>query len=91
MLSFKNFLLDQDDNIDQEEAVKRYNNYKTDFKKTQISEFFIAHKDEEWFVENFFIMNLNFSFFFYLGLNINIIQMNIQNVVKNKDKQLKNV
>ncbi len=65
MLSFKNFLLDQDDNIDQEEAVKRYNNYKTDFKKTQISEFFIAHKDEEWFVENFFIMNLNFSFFLF--------------------------
>ncbi len=52
MLSFKNYLLDQDDNIDQEEAVKRYNVYKTDFKKTQIAEFFAAHKDEEWFVEN---------------------------------------
>ncbi|CAF1405017.1 unnamed protein product [Adineta steineri] len=49
LLSFKNFLLDQDDNIDQEEAVKRYNVYKTDFKKTQIAEFFTAHKDEEWF------------------------------------------
>jgi hypothetical protein len=51
LLSFKNYLLDQDDNIDQEEAVKRYNIYKTDFKKTQIAEFFTAHKDEEWFVD----------------------------------------
>jgi hypothetical protein len=50
LLSFKNFLLDQDDNIDQEEAVKRYGDYKNDFKKTQIAEFFTAHKDEEWFV-----------------------------------------
>ena len=50
LLSFKTFLLDQDDNIDQEEAVKRYNVYKTDFKKNQIAEFFTAHKDEEWFV-----------------------------------------
>ena len=50
MLSFKNFLSEQEDNIDQEEAVKRYNDYKTDFKKTQISEFFTAHKDEDWLV-----------------------------------------
>ncbi|CAF3294780.1 unnamed protein product [Rotaria sp. Silwood2] len=49
LLSFKNFLLDQDDNIDQEEAVKRYNDYKTGFKKTQIAEFFKVHKNEEWF------------------------------------------
>ncbi|CAF3617744.1 unnamed protein product [Rotaria sordida] len=49
LLSFKNFLLDQDDNIDQEEAVKRYNDYKTDFKKTRIAEFFTGHKNEEWF------------------------------------------
>jgi hypothetical protein len=48
--SFKQFLRDQDDNIDQEEAVKRYNDYKTDFKKNQIAEFFTAHKDEEWCV-----------------------------------------
>jgi len=53
MLSFKHFLQDQDDNIDQEEAVKRYNDYRIDFKKTQIAEFFTAHKDEDWFVEMF--------------------------------------
>lgn len=50
MLSFKHFLQEQDDNIEQEEAVKRYNDYKIEFKKTQIAEFFTAHKDEEWFV-----------------------------------------
>ena len=53
LLSFKSFLRDQDDNIDQEEAVKRYGVYKNDFKKTQIAEFFTAHKDEEWFVRFF--------------------------------------
>ena len=58
MLSFKHFLQDQDDNIDQEEAVKRYNEYKIDFKKTQIAEFFSAHKDEDWLV----IVSLYYSF-----------------------------
>ena len=53
MFSFKHFLQDQDDNIDQEEAVKRYNDYKIDFKKTQIAEFFTAHKDEDWYVKMF--------------------------------------
>ncbi len=60
MLSFKNFLHDQDDNIDQEEAVKRYTEYKIDFKKTQIAEFFAAHKDEDWFVKMFFFLYFSF-------------------------------
>jgi len=60
MLSFKNFLHDQDDNIDQEDAVKRYNDYKIDFKKTQIAEFFAAHKDEDWFVKIFFLSFFSF-------------------------------
>lgn len=50
MLSFKMFLAEQDDNIDEEKAGKRYTEYKNDFKKTQIAEFFAAHKDEDWFV-----------------------------------------
>lgn len=49
-MSFKTFLNEQDDNIEQEDAVKRYSEYKNDFKKTQIAEFFAAHKDEDWFV-----------------------------------------
>ena len=57
-MSFKNFLQDQEDNIDQEEAVKRYNEYKNDFKKTQIAEFFTTHKDQEWFVTLFSIFFL---------------------------------
>lgn len=64
MLSFKNYLHEQEDNIDQEEAVKRYNDYKTDFKKTQIAEFFTAHKDEDWLVsiEFFICISMRFSF-----------------------------
>lgn len=48
-LSFKMFLQQQEDNISDEEAIKRYNDYKMDFKKTQINNFFLEHKEEEWF------------------------------------------
>ncbi|UJR38183.1 hypothetical protein I4U23_030857 [Adineta vaga] len=54
MYSFKHFLQEQDDNIDQEEAVKRYNDYKNDFRKTQIAEFFNAHKDEDWLKHKYY-------------------------------------
>ena len=57
MLSFKHFLQDQDDNIEQEEAVKRYNEYKIEFKRGQIAEFFSAHKDEDWLVTKIFLLN----------------------------------
>nr|KAG5701269.1 hypothetical protein BaRGS_020631 [Batillaria attramentaria] len=49
MLTFKLFLQQQDDTIGEEDAIKRYNEYKIDFKRQQISEFFLAHKEEEWF------------------------------------------
>lgn len=29
--------------------MKRYNDYKTDFRKQQIKEFFVQHKDEDWY------------------------------------------
>lgn len=48
MMTFKHFLSSQDDNITEDEALKRYSDYKIDFKKQQISEFFVQHKDEEW-------------------------------------------
>jgi hypothetical protein len=48
-LSFKQFLQQQDDCISEEDAIKKYNNYKIEFKKTQINEFFLAHKAEEWY------------------------------------------
>ena len=41
----------QDDNINEDDACKQYKVYKTEFKKKQMQEFFIAHKDEEWWVE----------------------------------------
>ena len=50
MISFKHFLSQQEDSITDEDAIKRFNEYKLDFKKAQISEFFLAHKDEEWYV-----------------------------------------
>ncbi|OQR68743.1 serrate RNA effector moleculeB-like [Tropilaelaps mercedesae] len=49
MLTFKQFLANQDDCIDDQDAVKKYADYKTDFKRQQLEEFFKTHKDEEWF------------------------------------------
>nr|CAD7440480.1 unnamed protein product [Timema bartmani] len=49
MMSFKAFLQTQDDNITDDEAIRKYNEYKLEFKRQQLNEFFMAHKDEEWF------------------------------------------
>ncbi|KAL0268500.1 UNVERIFIED_CONTAM: hypothetical protein PYX00_010419 [Menopon gallinae] len=49
MMSFKSFLQSQDDTITDEEAMAKYNEYKMEFKRQQLNEFFVAHKDEEWF------------------------------------------
>eukprot|EP00795_Rhopilema_esculentum_P008248 gene8248-14194_t len=49
MMTFKSFLIAQEENIDEMEAVRRFQEYKTEFKRTQLSDFFVTHKDEEWF------------------------------------------
>lgn len=49
MKTFKEFLLSLDDSVDETEAVKRYNDYKLDFRRQQMQDFFLAHKDEEWY------------------------------------------
>ncbi|KAH8354949.1 hypothetical protein KR093_002710 [Drosophila rubida] len=49
MLSLKQFLDTQDENISDSEVMRKYTEYKTDFKRQQLNEFFVAHKDEEWF------------------------------------------
>ncbi|XP_049863803.1 serrate RNA effector molecule homolog isoform X12 [Schistocerca gregaria] len=49
MMSFKAYLQTQDDNITDEEAIRKYNEYKLEFKRQQLNEFFVAHKEEEWF------------------------------------------
>lgn len=48
MMTFKQFLNKQDDTLSQEDAIKLYADYKLQFKKQQINEFFLAHKEEEW-------------------------------------------
>lgn len=50
MMSFKAFLGTQEDTITDEEAIKRYNEYKLEFRRQQLNEFFVAHKDEEWYI-----------------------------------------
>lgn len=49
MKTFKEFLLSLDDSVDETESVKRYNEYKIDFRRQQMQEFFLAHKGEEWY------------------------------------------
>lgn len=49
MMTFKQFLNAQDDNIGDEEAFNKYQEYKLEFRKTQMSDFFQQHKGEEWF------------------------------------------
>lgn len=58
MMSFKAFLGTQEDTITDEEAIKRYNEYKLEFRRQQLNEFFVAHKDEEWYI-NFYILFLH--------------------------------
>lgn len=48
MLSFKQFLAQQDDSIDEGEAIQLYQEYKSDFKRKQITDFFDEHKEEDW-------------------------------------------
>lgn len=48
MLTLKQFLATQDDSISDSDAIDKYNEYKVEFKRQQLNEFFVAHKDEEW-------------------------------------------
>lgn len=48
MMTLKQFLATQDDAISDSEAIQKYNDYKLEFKRQQLNEFFVAHKDEEW-------------------------------------------
>ncbi|XP_055692352.1 serrate RNA effector molecule homolog isoform X2 [Lutzomyia longipalpis] len=49
MMTLKQFLATQDDAISDSDAIAKYNEYKLEFKRQQLNEFFVAHKDEEWF------------------------------------------
>ena len=50
MMLFKHFPAEQHDHITDEKAMKKYNEYKVEFKLKQLNEFFMAHKKEEWYV-----------------------------------------
>lgn len=69
MKSFKEFLLSLDDSVDETEAVKRYNEYKIDFRRQQMQDFFLAHKDEEWYELIWFIFTLTLINIFSSCLN----------------------
>uniref|UniRef100_A0A3Q3LNH1 Serrate RNA effector molecule homolog n=1 Tax=Mastacembelus armatus TaxID=205130 RepID=A0A3Q3LNH1_9TELE len=47
--SLQEFLLNMEDSVDETEAVKRYNQYKLDFRRQQLQDFFLQHKEQEWF------------------------------------------
>ena len=49
MMSFEAFLSNQDDTITDEEAIKKYAEYKLEFKQQELNEFFVTHMVEEWF------------------------------------------
>ena len=55
VMSFKQFLAQQDDSIGDTEAVQKYSEYKREVKKKQLQLFFDKHKEEEWLV----ILNCN--------------------------------
>lgn len=58
MLTFKQFLTQQEDNISDQDAIKKYNEYKDEFKRQQINEFFLAHKEEEWYLPKFLLLGV---------------------------------
>ena len=43
----------QDDSISDEEGIKKYAEYKLEFKRQQLNEFFVTHKEEEWFKQKY--------------------------------------
>merc|ERR1712130_1027473 len=52
-LTFKAFLATQDDSITDEEAASKFNEYKLEFRRQQLNEFFSNHKESEWFREKY--------------------------------------
>ena len=49
MMTFKAFLATQDDTITDDEAMRKYGEYKMEFRRQQLNEFFVSHKENEWF------------------------------------------
>ena len=45
--------LNKSDQISDEEAIRKYAEYKLEFKRQQLNEFFVTHKEEEWFRQKY--------------------------------------
>ena len=52
-MTFKAFLSTQDDFITDEEAAQKYADYKLEFRRQHLNEFFSNHKESEWFKEKY--------------------------------------
>ena len=52
-MTFKAFLSTQADDITDEEAASKYTEYKLEFRRQQLNEFFSNHKDSEWFQQRY--------------------------------------
>ena len=51
LLSFKAFLETQSDHITEEESLAMYREYKAEYRRERMLEFFEEHKEEEWLME----------------------------------------
>lgn len=49
LMSFKEFVLSQTNDINEQDAPAKYSDYKADFTRKQIDKFFKEHSEEEWF------------------------------------------
>ena len=58
-MTFKAFLSTQDDSITDEEAAQKYTEYKLEFRRQHLNEFFSNHKESEWFREKYHPLERN--------------------------------
>lgn len=75
MMTFKKFLATQDDSITDEEAIAKYSEYKLEFKRQELHKFFLAHKDEEWWVMAAMLHASSFFFSFSFLFPNQVIQL----------------
>ena len=62
LLTFKKYLVTQDETLSDEDAKTKYEDYKLDFMKQECERFFQSHKEEEWFALQINIKNVLFRF-----------------------------
>lgn len=79
IMTFKTFLQSQDDNITDEEAIAKYAEYKLEFRRQQLNEFFVAHKEEEWYGErhiftlSIYLYSIFLSLYYYMTFSCSVL------------------